>query len=120
MLKCEVERPHGRVWLAVWLAVLLVPATLVLGALIGPGLMCHDPSKAELARFAARRYAHEGYPSWLATHPGQTCPRALRELDEYTGGSADRDPWGRPFVMICSDHGLVVVSLGENGVTSSE
>lgn len=117
VLTRQVEPRPSRAWLAVFLA----PALLFGGAIIGSReLRCFGETKEDIARGTARRYAFEAYPSWLAAHPGQTCPRAIDELDEYMDSRAHHDPWGRRYLMVCDTGGMTVVSLGETAITSAE
>jgi hypothetical protein len=92
-----------------------------------------------LVAFAVVLASHPGCactPRWLAaTHEAQEavylveqfkilrdrCPRSFAELrDAGITGRDRKDPWGRPYTFLCREDWVVVCSLGEDGVDSTD
>ncbi|MCY1053968.1 hypothetical protein [Nannocystis sp. SCPEA4] len=49
------------------------------------------------------------------------CPRSLAELRETGIMARERkDPWGRPYAFLCGEDWVVVCSLGEDDVDSTD
>lgn len=98
-------------------------AIVVLATACGTGdkLDKLDESKVELAKVQARQLATEYYPRWAMAHVNKACPDSLDELTTFGGAPAMKDPWERPFVMVCGPtapaaaKGFGVVSLGGDG-----
>jgi hypothetical protein len=86
------------------------------------GLRCRGdrPTKADKANLIVRKYAYEAYPQWAWAHRETRCPRALVELDEHINDKDTRDPWGRPYRMICVERGVVVYSGGPDGYVGTD
>ncbi|MFN0248047.1 MAG: hypothetical protein ACKV2T_14245 [Kofleriaceae bacterium] len=70
-------------------------------------------AKINAAREIARRYAIEGFPAWVVTHPDGPCPPQLAELNVFVDRIDTSDPWGLPFQSYChSGNTFLVVSAG--------
>lgn len=81
-----------------WLAVLVV-----IGAQCWfGGSRSGADDKLAQARQELLYYADHAYPAWRAAHPGQICPRRLRELPPPPRARHLLDPWGSPYLMACA------------------
>ena len=95
-------------------------AIVVLASACGKGHES-DESKVKLARLQVTKLATEHFPRWAMANASKACPDSLDELTESNGAPAMKDPWERPFVMVCGPtappaaKGFGVVSLGPDG-----
>ena len=95
----------------------------MLAAIVVLGCACsaQDESKIKLAKVETSKLAVEYYPQWAMAHVDKACPDSLDELTKFIGAPAMKDPWERPFVMLCGPaappaaHGFGVLSLGKDG-----
>ena len=72
-------------------------------------------SRVDCGREEVKEYG-QAIPQWQAEHPGRSCPGALGELSKYTRYRDTRDPWGDALGMVCAPEGIVVYSLGGDGL----
>jgi hypothetical protein len=77
------------------------------------------PYEETMTGGAVLELAYKAYPQWRLEHRGQSCPRSFDELVAYTHWP-EEDWWGRPYVLICRDIGIAVVSVGEDGKLGTE
>jgi hypothetical protein len=91
---------------------IVVAGALAAGVVLGPRTMCRVGSKAAIARATVDQLAYETYPTWLVDHPDRPCPPSFAALIDRVEA---RDPWDRPYYLVCRDVGIIVVSAGEDG-----
>ena len=102
--------------------IVLAILALVMGLVVGPRVMqMFGKSRGQIAAMTAKKYADEAYPTWAASHPGQSCPQRLEELNEYMNSKDVKDPWGGTYKMYCGSDlpanakGIAIQSPGEDG-----
>jgi hypothetical protein len=93
------------------------------GVIVGPRSRpaCFGATTGDLANMTVKKYAYEAYPQWRASHPLETCPPTLLDLNRYMNSTNDVDPWGSHYRMFCglNEHGkqrIVVQSFGEDAL----
>lgn len=79
-----------------------------------------SPEQAALARTRAHTIATAA-ATWIGAHPEGVCPsvdvlKADRTLDAMAD---DKDTWGRPFAVSCTETDVMVSSAGADGVSKS-
>jgi hypothetical protein len=105
MLAPVAMRTPSKTWpvLRLLAAVAVVAVVALVIALVThpPGKCFCGGSKEGVARATVKKYAFEAFTQWAAQHPGQACPAAVAELNEYMNNKDDLDPWGNRYQLIC-------------------
>jgi hypothetical protein len=107
-------RKHGR-----RAAFIVVVSMMLSGALLlALASLPRPEGPQDTQRTLVKKFANEGYPLWVAHHPGQRCPSSLREVADELGRIDAKDAWGQELIWTCGD-GFTVASVGRDGIAGT-